>query len=169
MQSTSFSFQRVVKQLSEHHLTQKSMFSQALQRILIFLALLPPPCKYIQKSGLYIHELAFGWLQGLHVPVCDKSISKGTTVSPPDPIPTTQQEEDRGCKVTVELLFWSPHPALLKRRLIYKQRFHSCGPQQAKNSSILTMKQIQAFSFSFFLSFFPPEFRASLDDSDVLK
>ena len=154
MQSTSFSFQRVVKQLSEHHLTQKSMFSQALQRILIFLALLPPPCKYIQKSGLYIHELAFGWLQGLHVPVCDKSISKGTTVSPPDPIPTTQQEEDRGCKVTVELLFWSPHPALLKRRLIYKQRFHSCGPQQAKNSSILTMKQIQAFSFSFFLSFF---------------
>ena len=65
-----FFFPRVVKQLSEHHLTQKSMFSQALQGILIFLALLPPPCKYIQKSGLYIHELAFGWLHGLHVPPC---------------------------------------------------------------------------------------------------
>ena len=65
--------------------------------------------------------------------------------------------------MTLESLFWSPHPALLKRGLICKQRFQSCESQQAKNSPVLNTEQIEVCVF-----FFLTEFIITLDSREPL-
>ena len=151
--------EQVVKHLQGCHWPRNLCFKKPSGGFWVLLSS-PPQCLKASKTQVCAHFMNLSI-----VPGCDKSIIKGTIALPPgiSHLPPSVESGDRGWRVTLESLFWSPHPALLKRGLICKQRFQSCESQQAKNSPVLTTEQIEVCVF-----FFLTEFIITLDSREPL-